>query len=117
MNPLLKKILIALGVLVVVFAVYRIFFTTQPDVPLSSETVSGLPAEDGDLLSLLLQLKSITLSDELLTDSTFVTLQDFTVKLIPEPVGRRNPFAVIGAIESKPTASTTTASTTTPATP
>lgn len=117
MNPLIKKILIALGILIVVFVAYRMFFAKAPEAPLSSETPSGLPAEDGDLLSLLLQLKSITLSSDLLTDPTFVTLQDFTVKLVPEPVGRRNPFAAIGAVESMPTASTSTASTTAPATP
>lgn len=110
MNPLLKKILIALVILVAVFAVYRIFFDREPEAPLSSETVSQLPSEDGDLLSLLIQLKSLTLSDALLTDPTFVTLQDFTVELAPEPVGRRNPFAPIGVNEApsaEPTATTT----------
>jgi len=113
MNSLLKKILIAVVVLAIIFAAYRIFFVSEPEAPLSSETVSGLPVEDGDLLSLLLQLKSLKLSDELLADPTFVTLQDFTVELAPEPVGRRNPFAAIGAAET-PVATT---STTTPATP
>ena len=97
MNPLLKKILIAVGILLVIFVAYRMFFAKEPEAPLSSETVGDLPAEEGDLLSLLLQLKSITLSDELLTDATFVTLQDFTVELAPEPIGRRNPFAPIGS--------------------
>ncbi|MEN9405257.1 MAG: hypothetical protein RLY47_216 [Candidatus Parcubacteria bacterium] len=113
MNPLLKKILIAVGILLVVFVAYRMFFASEPEEPLSSETVSGLPVEDGDLLSLLLQLKSLKLSDELLADPTFVTLQDFTVELAPEPVGRRNPFAVIGAVEA-PVASTSTSSASTP---
>ncbi len=115
MNPLLKKILIAVGVLVVIFVVYRIFFAKEPEAPLSSETATGLPAEDGDLLSLLLQLKSLKLSDELLADPTFVSLQDFTVELAPEPVGRRNPFAAIGAVEkTQPTASTSTSTAVTP---
>lgn len=115
MNPLFKKILIAVVALAIIFAAYRIFFANEPEAPLSSETVSGLPVEDGDLLSLLLQLKSLTLSDELLADPTFVTLQDFTVELAPEPVGRRNPFAAIGAVEKPPVTAST--STTTPATP
>lgn len=115
MNPLLKKILIAVIVLAVIFAAYRIFFAKEPEAPLSSETTTGLPVEDGDLLSLLLQLKSLKLSDELLADPTFVTLQDFTVNLAPEPVGRRNPFAAIGAVEKPPvTASTSTSSAPTP---
>jgi hypothetical protein len=64
----------------------------------------------------LLQLKSLTLSDALLADAAFVTLQDFTVELAPEPIGRRNPFAPIGAIETPPSspASTSTTSNDTP---
>jgi hypothetical protein len=109
MNPLLKKILIAVGILLVLFVAYRFFFAKEPEAPLSSEPASELPAEEGDLLSLLLQLKSLTLSDALLTDATYVTLQDFTEELAPEPVGRRNPFAAIGAVEtaSEPAATTT----------
>lgn len=116
MNPLLKKILIALVILVAVVVIYRIFFIQEPEAPLSSETVSELSSEDGDLLSLLLQLKSLTLSDALLADAAFVTLQDFTVELAPEPIGRRNPFAPIGVNEAPPTepASTSTSSSQTP---
>lgn len=108
MSPLLKKILLGIGIVAVLFVLYRVFFGGPEEAPLSSETPSGLPAEQGgDLLSLLLELKSITLGDAIFADAAFQTLQDFTVKLAPEPIGRRNPFAPIGAVETANSGTTT----------
>ena len=101
MTPMIKKILIAVAAIAILFVLYRAFLGGPDEPTLSSETPSGLPAEQGnDLLSLLLQLKSITLSSEVFSDAAFQSLQDFTVKLTPEPIGRRNPFAPIGAVEA-----------------
>ena len=75
-----------------------------------------LPAEEGgDLIALLLELKSIKLDTAILQNPTFLTLQDFSVTLIPEPVGRVNPFAPLGdnAPRNTPVSTTTTATTTT----
>ena len=74
MNPLLKKIATAVGVIVVLFVVYKVFFASTPEAPLSATTPSGLPAEEGDLISLLLELKSIALSTEILNDVAFQSL-------------------------------------------
>lgn len=111
MSPLIKKILIGVVVVAVLFVLYRALAGRGEEAALSSETPSGLPAEQGgDLLALLLQLKSITLADGVFSDDAFQTLEDFTVKLAPEPIGRRNPFAPIGAPEPEeaPEAATTT---------
>jgi hypothetical protein len=108
MTPLIKKIIAGAAIVIVLFALYRIFFGGPEEAPLSSETPSGLPAgEEGDLLSLLLELRSITLSGAIFSDAAFQTLQDFTVNLVPEPVGRRNPFAPIGAASAANSGSTT----------
>jgi hypothetical protein len=101
MTPTIKKILIGVAIVAILFVLYRVFFTGPEEAPLSSETPSGIPADQGgDLLSLLLQLKSITLADGIFSDAAFQTLSDFTVRLAPEPIGRRNPFAPIGAVET-----------------
>jgi hypothetical protein len=101
MNPTLKKILIGVIIIAVLFVLYRVFTGGEEAPALSSETPSGLPPEQGgDLLALLLQLKSITLADGVFSDAAFQSLQDFTVKLTPEPIGRKNPFAPIGAVEA-----------------
>lgn len=110
MTPTIKKILIGVAVVAVLFVLYRALSGGEEEPALSSETPSGLPAEQGgDLLSLLLQLKSITLGDGVFSDAAFQSLQDFTVKLTPEPIGRRNPFAPIGAVEVANNGTTTDA--------
>jgi hypothetical protein len=108
MNPKLKKILIIVAIIAIAFVLYRVFFGRGEEPALSSETPSGLPAEgSGDLLSLLLQLKSITLNEAVFADAAFQTLEDFTVKLIPEPIGRKNPFAPIGSVQISNNSTTT----------
>ncbi len=103
MSPTLKKILYALLAIVALFAIYKFFFAKDEAPALSTETVANLPPEaGGDLLSLLLELRSLTLTGNILSDPTFATLQDFTISIPPEPVGRRNPFAPIGAVSTPP---------------
>ncbi len=107
MNPILKKIILGVVIIAVVFVLYRALTGGEEAPALSSETPSGLPPEQGgDLLALLLQLKSITLADDVFSDAAFQSLQDFTVKLTPEPIGRRNPFAPIGAVETNNSSTT-----------
>lgn len=99
MKPIIKNIIIGAVIVVAIFVVYK-FFAGDQEEPLTSTTPQVATAAEGDLLSLLSELRSITLSTDLLNDPTFATLQDFTVNIAPQPVGRRNPFAVIGASEA-----------------
>jgi len=43
------------------------------------------------------------LSKDILASDVFLSLRDFSVTLIPEPVSRSNPFAPIGSDGSVPT--------------
>ncbi|MEK7579417.1 MAG: hypothetical protein AAB460_02730 [Patescibacteria group bacterium] len=108
MPPLIKKGIIVLVILILLFVAYK-FFVQKDEAPaLSTETSENLPAEaGGDLLSLLLELRSLTLGGKVLSDPAFATLEDFTVSIPPEPIGRRNPFAPIGAVTT-PVGTTTT---------
>ncbi len=111
-----KKLLIGAGVVAVLFVGWNMFSTDPLPEGLTSRSVSNLPAEEGgDLIALLLELKSIKLDTAILQNPTFLTLQDFSVTLIPEPVGRVNPFAPLGdnAPRNTPVSTTTTATTTT----
>lgn len=59
---------------------------------------SGSPTEDTvdrDLVETLLTLRAITLSGTIFSDPSFKALQDFGTTIVPEPVGRDNPFAPI----------------------
>lgn|SRR3989344_7436672 len=75
------------------FIAYSYFFTGKETPVLSEETVSQATPADQDLISLLLELKAITLDESLFADAAFMSLQDFSKELIPEAVGRPNPFA------------------------
>lgn len=57
---------------------------------------SGSPSEDvadRELIETLLTLRSITLSGTIFSDPAFKVLKDFGTTIVPEPVGRPNPFA------------------------
>ena len=49
-----------------------------------------------EVLTALNQLKTLKLDDSIFKDKTFVSLEDFSKPLSPEPVGRINPFSPIG---------------------
>jgi|SRR6185295_11437407 len=98
-----KNILGIAAVLVVAFFIYSYFFTGAPAEQVLSSTESATSTEsvDQDLIGLLLKLRSITLNDSIFTDPAFQSLQDFGKELVPEPVGRANPFAPLGSISAQ----------------
>lgn len=57
-----------------------------------------------DLLAALALLKTIQLDTSIFTDPIFKSLSDWGKKIPPQPVGRRNPFAPLGAKPSTPAA-------------
>lgn len=73
--------------------------SSSPDI-LETEagpgSVSANPQE-ADLVQTLLALRTVSLSGTILTDPAFMSLHDFGTEIIPEPVGRPNPFAPLGA--------------------
>ncbi len=93
-----KTVLIVVVVVVVAFTLYSIFFTggNGSGSVLTSQgaTVRG---EDNELLLLLVNLRSITLDNALFADPAFKNLVDFGQQLVPEPVGRKNPFSPVGS--------------------
>lgn len=92
----LRTVIIVGVVIVIAFIAYSYFFTAKPASVLTTSEVSGTPPVDQDLISLLAQLKAITLDDSIFNDPTFMSLQDFSQNLTPEPSGRINPFAPLG---------------------
>ena len=97
-----KTVIIIAVIIIVAFIGYSYFFTGNTNAPaLASEDVTNQNAAvDADLISLLLTLKGINLDDSIFGDPAFQSLTDFGKDLIPEPVGRSNPFAPIGAVQA-----------------
>ncbi len=92
-----KNILTILVVVIAAFIAYSFFFGGAPEAVLSSDVPSEQVAVDHELIALLLELKGIRLDDSIFADPVFMSLQDFSQELVPEPVGRDNPFAPLNS--------------------
>jgi hypothetical protein len=89
-----KNILIAFFLIGAGFVAYSIFFTGKSVAPLTSQTVDpAQTAVEQELLTLLVELRSIRLDLAIFDDVRFQSLKDFSRELVPEPVGRPNPFS------------------------
>ena len=62
------------------------------DSLISSETV-GTGGQNQEIVSTLLALRAVKLDGAIFTDPAFMSLKDFSTQIVPEPVGRPNPFA------------------------
>ena len=93
------KTIILVGVLVVLaFIAYSYFFASPQQQSLTVTAATSTAAVDQDLITLLTTLKSIRLDAAIFSDPAFQSLQDFSQALVPEPVGRTNPFAPLGNV-------------------
>jgi hypothetical protein len=119
MNPKIKNILIIIALLALAGGIYFFFLRPAPAVP-SLATSAGAPVSASpsgsqvgqEFLTLLLNLKTITLNDAIFSKPAFKDLQDYTITLVPEGnEGRVNPFAPIG-VESTDNATSTISITT-----
>lgn len=92
-----QNIIIAAVLVIAAFVVYTFIFGGEEEPVLGEREVSETATVDNDLISLLLELRSINLDDAIFNDVAFQSLVDFSQELVPEPVGRVNPFAPLGA--------------------
>ena len=95
----IKKILTIVVIVAVAFAVYTYFFKGDRSISLLSTEGVGEVRDNVveiELLSLLLELRTVQLRGEIFDDPAFRSLNDFGQVLEPQPVGRGNPFAPIG---------------------
>ena len=79
------------------------------DSLLTTEVVNN-EGPDKDLIATLLALRAVKLDASLFSDPAFVSLKDFSTQIIPEPVGRPNPFAPLGAAAASQISTTGTQS-------
>jgi hypothetical protein len=96
MNWLSKHKLISFAAILVITAGawYMLSGSTPPaDAVLVTESVDQVPPEAQDLLNSLHALQSVTLDSAVFSNAAFHVLKDFTTPIVPEPIGRMNPFA------------------------
>lgn len=71
--------------------------SSSDDLLISEGPDGGTTAAGLDLLALSARIRSIELDNSIFEDPAFKALRDFGQDLVPEPKGRRNPFAPIGS--------------------
>jgi hypothetical protein len=91
-----KIIVVIVALLVAVGVWIGLSSSETPGSLLAVETVTEQGANQ-DLVSTLLALRAVKLDASLFTDPAFVSLKDFSTQIVPEPVGRPNPFAPLGS--------------------
>src|SRR3989344_1254522 len=88
-------IFIAVGAIIVI-GIWLSYSSDTPSDSLLTTEVLGGGLVDKELVDTLLQLRSVTLSAAIFSEPAFTQLQDFGTEIIPEPIGRPNPFAPLG---------------------
>lgn len=101
MADILFKNKLIVGLLVAVVIVVAWYFLrdaggVQEESLLATESFAGASGADKDLVATLLQLRTVSLEGTIFSDPVFQSLKDFGSQIIPEPVGRRNPFEPLG---------------------
>lgn len=96
-----KNVFYFILIAVFIFVMIGFFFGDQDNgigsALLSSGGEQSVDIAERELLSILLDLRRIELREEIFSDSVFISLKDFSQALVPEPVGRKNPFAPLSA--------------------
>ncbi len=87
-----KKIII---IILFVLGFLYIYMSSSGDSTTSTTTITVTNVDTGEreMLELLTNMKSIRLDSSLFKDATYINLQDFSREVIPEPIGREDPFA------------------------
>ncbi len=86
--------LVVIGILA--FFGYQIFFTTPPAAVSVDGTATSTGIVGQDILTLVEKLKVISIDQSIFSSPLFSSLTDFGQTLVPESVGRSNPFAALG---------------------
>ncbi|MBI5456829.1 hypothetical protein HY969_03740 [Candidatus Kaiserbacteria bacterium] len=89
-----KIVVGGIAIFVLVGAWYGLSGNTEaPELLVTEDFTVPSSEADKDLVTTLLQLRSVSLEGTIFSDPLFQTLVDHGSDIIPEPVGRPNPFA------------------------
>ena len=97
---LLRNKLVLIGIIIVVLggAWYGLSSSSGPTPVLTSTGADT--SGDGNIVSTLLALQAITLGDSIFSNPAYTTLKDYTTAILPEPVGRPDPFAPLPTLST-----------------
>lgn len=89
------KLLVVVAGLLVAGGIWYGLSASPASPGIVATPTSGNPADQG-IVAILLTLRAVKLDGTILNDPSFVSLKDFSTQIVPEPVGRDNPFAPLG---------------------
>ena len=104
------KLIVALVAIVILGIGWYALSGTPASTPtLTSTSVSWSSPAEQNLVSTLLALRAVKLDASIFSDTAFMSLKDFSTQIVPEPVGRANPFAPLSTSASVSATSTKSA--------
>lgn len=95
MLDIIKQNKVVLGIVVLIVVAFAWFGMAdrQPTTSLlSNESRGDASVAEQEILRLLLDMRSIRLDSSIFENPAFASLRDFGREIVPEPVGRTNPF-------------------------
>lgn len=106
MKSVIKKIIIAVVILGLIYFVYSMFFKKTEDDSLISGTNSLTPSRNlaetqllgNQITQALIKIESLNLDRSVFQNPIFRSLVDRSEPILDEPVGRTNPFAPLSDI-------------------
>ena len=101
-----KLTIFIIVIIVVGVSWYALSGSSAPSPTLTTTDVSGAGVADQGLVSTLLALRAAKLDGTILSDPAFLSLKDFSTQILPEPVGRVDPFAPLSVAPASSASST-----------
>lgn len=96
MTSLVKNGLVLIGLILVGGLGYYLFVIKGDSATLvGGERINDAKLTSDQFLRQLNEIKSYDLSGDVLRDERFRSLVDFTEPIVPQPIGRENPFAPV----------------------
>ncbi len=96
MSPLIKNIVLAVGLALVLWLGYILFIKDDSQVVTEDPSLTAAIRDGQEFLARVQELDQMELNGTILRDTRFESLTDFTLEPESEDVGRDNPFAPIG---------------------
>ena len=104
MKSLIKNGLFLIGLVIIVWVGYAAFFAGGGTPVLSETAQNDARVSQEEFLAKLKELQSLHLKPEFFKDKNFASLVDYTVQVVDEDAGRKNPFAPVPGLLPNPAA-------------
>jgi hypothetical protein len=94
MSSRIQNLLMLLGIVLIVALGYYLYIQSNAAVLKTGTARDQVALESALILRRLNEIKTVSLDGAIFSNERFTTLVDFTEPIIPQPVGRSNPFTV-----------------------